>query len=292
VCTIVAASRIHPDFPLLIAANRDEFLGRPALPPDEIRPGLLAGVDLEKGGTWMGATRGGLFVGITNQHTERLLPPAPRSRGEVVLAALEAGTLDGALRVIRSLDPAVYNPFNLLLGDAERLFVAYSWEAPRIEPAELPPGLHVLTNDRLGSPLYPKALRAEELFTPLVGLPWGDLRPALGSALADHRLPPPPPDPPVCDEELRPVALALQALCVHTDRGYGTRSSTVVAVASWGLARYAFADGPPCMTSWREIVLPPCPSSPHAPSCRRSPGRSWRSSPAGRRRPPRRRPPP
>ncbi|MCS6901756.1 MAG: NRDE family protein, partial [Myxococcales bacterium] len=226
-CIIVAAFHLHGDFTLLIAANRDEFLGRPTLPPGEIRPGILAGIDLEKGGTWMGATRSGLFVGLTNQRTDRLLPPAPRSRGEIVLAALEAGTLDGALQVIQSLDPACYNPFNLLLGDAERLFVAYSWKAPRIDPTELPPGLHVLTNDRLGSPLHPKALRAKELIAPLIRLSWEELLPALGSALADHRLPPSPLDHPLCDEELRPVALALQALCVHTDRGYGTRSSAV-----------------------------------------------------------------
>ena len=246
-CTILAASRLHPGFPLLVAANRDEFLGRPAAPPKELRPGVHGGVDLEKGGTWMGATRAGLFVGLTNQHTERLLPPAPRSRGEVVLEALSAGSLDGALRYLKSIDPAGYSPFNLLLGDADRLLVAYSWVAPRITPVELPPGLHVLANDRLRSPLYPKTLRAEALFSPLGALPWPDLLPSLRALLGDHEQPPLPPDPPVCDEELRPVARELQSLCVHTDRGYGTRSATALAVRPEGLAHYAFADGPPCV---------------------------------------------
>lgn len=252
-CTILAASRIRDDFPLLVAANRDEFLGRPALPPGELRPGLFAGVDLEKGGTWMGATRTGLFVGLTNQHTERFLPLAPRSRGEVVLGALDAGTLDGALRYLEHLNPALYSPFNLLLGDPERLFVAHSWEAPRIEPTPLPPGLHVLANDRLRSPLYPKALRAEGLAAPLLRRPWPELQPALAALLADHQRPPPCPDPPVCDEELRPVAASLQALCVHTDRGYGTRSASLIALSPAGLAHYLFADGPPCVTPFRPV---------------------------------------
>lgn len=256
-CTILAATRVHPDYPLIVAANRDEFLDRPALPPHEVRPGIFAGLDLEKGGSWMGATRSGLFVGLTNQHTERLLPPAPRSRGEIVLDALSAGSLDQALRYLQSLTPSQYNPFNLLLGDSSRLFVAYSWAAPRMEPIELPPGLHILANDRLASPLYPKTIRAEQLARPLLHRPWDDLLPGFASLLADHSLPPLPPDPPVCDEELRPVARSLQALCVHTDRGYGTRSSTALVIAPGGLAHYAFADGSPCKAPFRPLPLGP-----------------------------------
>ena len=118
-CTIVVASRLRADFPLLVAANRDEFLGRPALPPAERSPGLIAGVDLEKGGTWLGATRAGLFVGLTNQHTEHLLGPAPRSRGEVVLGALEAGSLDAALALLRGLDKRLARKTKLPIHIAE-----------------------------------------------------------------------------------------------------------------------------------------------------------------------------
>lgn len=268
-CTLVVASRLRPDLPLLVAANRDEFLGRPARPPSELRPGLFAGVDLEKGGTWLGATASGLFVGLTNQHTEHLLGPAPRSRGEVVLGALQAGSLDRALDVLREVETDLYNPFNLLVGDAERLVVAYSWRGPRMELLDLPPGLHVLANDALGSPLYPKTRRADALARPLLERDWSELGPALGTMLGDHALPPlpvpatadPPPATvpdevalPVCDRELRPVARALQSLCVHTDRGYGTRSATLLAVGQGGLSHYLFADGAPCVTPFTRVV--------------------------------------
>ncbi len=265
-CTIVVASRLRADFPLIVAANRDEFLGRPALPPAERSPGLIAGVDLEKGGTWLGATRAGLFVGLTNQHTEHLLGPAPRSRGEVVLGALEARSLDAALAFLRGLDMSLYNPFNLLLGDATRLVVGYSWRGQRMELLDLPPGLHVLANDALRSPLYPKTWRAARLVEPLLDQPWETLAPGLARALGDHALPPwagpdePPPATapdtvplPVCDEELRPVARSLQSVCVHTGHGYGTRSASLVAIGPNGLARYLFADGPPCVTPFREV---------------------------------------
>jgi|GEM_PF-128171 len=252
-CTILVASRIREDFPLIAAANRDEFLARPASPPRELRPGLWAGTDLEKGGTWLGATREGLFVGLTNQHTERLLPPAPRSRGELVLGALAAGSVQGALDLLRQAELSLYNPFNLFVGDARQLFVLHSWKSP--EPLPLPPGVHVLANDELHSPLYPKTLRAEALAAPWLQAPWPELLPGLTAALGDHHLPPLPPRPPVCDEELRPAAALLQALCVHTPFGYGTRSSAVVAVAPGGLAHYWFADGAPCVTPFARVFL-------------------------------------
>lgn len=259
-CTILVASRIRDDLPLIVAANRDEFLGRAALPPHEVRPGVLAGVDQARGGSWLGATRSGLFVGLTNQHTERLMAEAPRSRGEVVLGALDAGSLEAAVAYVRALDPALYNPFNLLLGDARRLFVAYSWQGPHMEISELPPGVHVLANDRLRSPLYPKTLRAEALAAPWLAQPWPAMRDGLVSMLADHQLPEGDPLGPVCDELLRPVSHQLQALCVHTEHNYGTRSASLVAVGPAGLARYQFADGSPCVTPFVD-VLPALPAS-------------------------------
>lgn len=262
-CTVLVASRMRPDLPLIVAANRDEFLGRPAQPPREVRPGVFAGLDLEKGGTWLGATRAGLFVGLTNQHTERLMPPAARSRGEVVLGALEAGTVEGALAFLQRLDPADYNPFNLLVGDAQQLVFLASWQGPRLTPQPLGPGLHVLANDRLRSPLYPKTARAESLLAPLLALPWGELQPQLSRLLADHVLPPVSSEPPVCDEALRPVASALQALCVHTEHGYGTRSASILAFGPSGLASYLFADGAPCVTAFVDVLAqPPTPSGP------------------------------
>lgn len=77
---------------LVVAANRDEFLGRPSVPPSEIEPGIVAGRDLEAGGTWLGVNRHGLFVAVTNRKTPTRTPEA-RSRGLLALEALRCREL-------------------------------------------------------------------------------------------------------------------------------------------------------------------------------------------------------
>jgi uncharacterized protein with NRDE domain len=88
-CLIVLAWRVHPDFPLVVAANRDEFHARPADPAAfwTDRPGILAGRDLEARGTWMGVARGGRFAAVTNYRGARE-PSAKHSRGALVTGFL------------------------------------------------------------------------------------------------------------------------------------------------------------------------------------------------------------
>ncbi|HLT35932.1 MAG TPA: NRDE family protein, partial [Enhygromyxa sp.] len=93
-CTIIAALQVWPGRPLVVAANRDEALDRPAIDPRVWAPGevaarrVLAPRDLRAGGTWLGVNDAGLFVGITNR---RAIPdPRRRSRGELVFEALGA----------------------------------------------------------------------------------------------------------------------------------------------------------------------------------------------------------
>lgn len=78
--------------PLTVAANRDEYLGRPSAPPSEIEPGVIAGKDLQAGGTWMGVNRHGLFVAITNRRAPSRTPESP-SRGLLALEALRCRKL-------------------------------------------------------------------------------------------------------------------------------------------------------------------------------------------------------
>jgi uncharacterized protein with NRDE domain len=235
VCTLIALHQVHRDLPLVVAANRDELYARRATGPMLLatEPPVIGGRDEDKGGTWLGASAGGFFVGLTNQRT--VAPPAPgaRTRGEVVLQALAQPSLDAAVAWVARLDTRPYSAFNLLLGDARALYVAYARGDAPVELAPLGPGIWALPNDRLGSPDFPKIDRAALLAAPLLTLSWPELVPAAQAMLADHTL------PPAAQGDVR------QALCVHTSF-YGTVSATLLAYATEGLAHYHHADGPPC----------------------------------------------
>ena len=250
VCTLIALHQVHPELPLIVAANRDELYARRSSPPRVLSesPLIVGGRDEEKGGTWLGLSQHGYFVGITNQRSFAPPDPRARSRGEVVLTALAQPSLRAAVDWLERLDGSAYNAFNLLLGDPRQLFVAYARkESPRIEVSELAPGIWTLPNDRLGSLEFPKIDRARELALPLATLPLPSLIPAAQAMLADHTLPARLPEgnaPPWLPSEM---LAQLQALCVHTP-AYGTRSASLLAFSPAGLVRYLHADGPPCVT--------------------------------------------
>jgi uncharacterized protein with NRDE domain len=252
-CTILVFHQVHPSFPLVIAANRDEFYSRRTTGPGVLstHPRVIGGRDLERGGTWMGFAEGGLFVGITNQRTLAPPQPAKRSRGEIVMTALRSRTVEEIEKMLSKLDARYYGPFNLMFGDARALRVAYAREGdPYIRAHEVPPGVWVLPNDTLASRELPKVRRTEELARPLIEHPWYALTPELHLLLADHKLPPidEVAEPPPGSWLSREMIHNLQSICIHTPQ-YGTRSATIAAVAKEGLVHYYFAGGPPCMTS-------------------------------------------
>src|SRR5262249_20497462 len=157
---------------------------------------------------------------------------------------LRAGTLADAEAFLAGIDPAVYNPFNLVVADAHGARAYYGRDGWSRE--DIPAGLSVLPNDRLDSPWFPKVARARALVAPLLSLPWPELRPALFRALGDHDKPEAfPPTPPGID---RAFVRELHALCVHTPV-YGTRSAMVAALRPGAVAEVWFADGPPCTTA-------------------------------------------
>jgi uncharacterized protein with NRDE domain len=259
-CTIAALRGVHPAFPLIVAANRDEFYARAATAPalhGHTRDGdaVWAGEDTQAGGTWMGATARGFFVGLTNQRSLAPRAEGRRSRGEVVLECLRAGSAGEAERTQRALDPAQFNPFNLLFGDAADLRVAYVRDAPgSIEVHPLPQGTHVLANDRLGSAAFPKTQRMTALLAP-------DTIPALGEdalierlteTLRDPAFPPDRPRDPLDAALPDELARRLQALCVETPV-YGTVSSTVMLLTEGAVHRYLYAPGPPRSVAFGEV---------------------------------------
>lgn len=218
-CLIALAWQVHPDYPLLVAANRDEFHARATAParfwPEA--PAVLAGRDLAAGGTWMGVTRTGRFAALTN-FREPVAAKGSRSRGLLVSEYLlsDEEPMAYARRVMAAAED--YSGFNLLVGDADTLVVASNRGTP---PTELPPGVYGLSNHLLDSP-WPKVARARDAVRAHLSAPTVD---GLMGLLAD--------DAAVPDEDLPDtgVGLTLERLLATPfirSPGYGTRSSTVL----------------------------------------------------------------
>jgi uncharacterized protein with NRDE domain len=122
-CLIVLAWRVRPDLPLIVAANRDEFHARPAARAGfwKDHPSILAGRDLEAGGTWMGVSRSGRFAAVTNYRGGRD-PNAPESRGALVTGFLLSDLTSKAFIEKTEKSQDSYSGFNLLVADGEELW--------------------------------------------------------------------------------------------------------------------------------------------------------------------------
>ncbi len=149
-CLIVLAWRVHPRFPLVVAANRDEFHARPAAAASfwSDRPGILAGRDLEALGTWMGVSRAGRFAAVTNYRGARE-PRAAESRGALVSRFLADGPAPAEYMTGLRENSGLYSGFNLLAADRNNLW----WISNRDgAPRALAPGIYGLGNLLLDSP--------------------------------------------------------------------------------------------------------------------------------------------
>jgi uncharacterized protein with NRDE domain len=164
VCLVVLAWQQHPDFPLIVAGNRDEFHGRPTKEvhwwPD--KPNIVGGRDLQAAGTWLALSRFGRFATVTNYRDAELPKAKLRSRGHLVTGFLEAS--DEPLEYLNGIDGATYAGFNLLVSDGETL----AWASNRGGSATiLPPGIYGLSNALLDSPWY-KVVRSKAALQQLI----------------------------------------------------------------------------------------------------------------------------
>lgn len=222
-CLIAFAWRVNPLFPLVVAANRDEFLRRPTAPASfwGDAPRVLAGRDLEAGGTWLGVTTSGRFAALTNFRDPRTHREGRKTRGELVARFLEGDETPGAY-LDRLLESAAhYNGFSLLVGDGSRLFVFSNVDG---EPAEVPPGVHGLSNNLLDTP-WPKVERTRAALASIASDPSPD---ALLTLLADATRPP--------DADLPETGVGLEVERLLSSPfiespSYGTRSSTALLVS-------------------------------------------------------------
>lgn len=158
-CLIVIAHRMHPRFPLVLAANRDEAYSRPAVAAAFWRddPSIFAGRDLLHGGTWLAVSRAGRWAAVTNLRGADRRPES-RSRGSLVTDFVRSG--DPPVNHLERLAPESihFGGFHLVGGDREE--VAYLASAER-EVRELEPGIHAFSNAPAGVE-WPKANAARE----------------------------------------------------------------------------------------------------------------------------------
>jgi len=228
-CLVLLALDSHPDFSLIVAANRDEFYQRATAPagfwPDA--PSVLAGRDLLAGGTWLGLDRRGRFAAVTNFRQGQRESTAPRSRGCLVRDFLtSAVTVEEYLRQAKS-EAALYNGFNLLVGESGRLGYFSNREG---RPRLLAPGVYGLSNHLLDT-AWPKVVSGKSALQALVRKGETELVEALLGLLSDRTRP---------SDDLVPRTgigedweRLLSAAFIASET-YGTRSSTVVLVGRDG----------------------------------------------------------
>jgi uncharacterized protein with NRDE domain len=248
-CTIALLLDVVPSVPLVIAANRDELYARPTRPPARLSSRIAGGIDEVSGGTWLAIRADGRFAAVTNQRVATPPPLGLRSRG---LAVKELAEADDPEAYVASISPAHYASMNLIWGDPRGVSIAYVRHEPEtINIERLGPGIHVVCNDRLNAPGFPRGDRLREaLSAALVDRPtWAALVRRIEAALADHTR--------IAEDEVpasdlpKELARELTATCIHS-AAYGTRSSTIIAADHRGVAAYLHADGPPCTAAFED----------------------------------------
>ncbi|MES3628983.1 MAG: NRDE family protein [Longimonas sp.] len=231
-CLIILGVEAHPDYPLIMASNRDEFYARPTRPARwwPSAPHICAGRDLKAGGTWCGLTCDGRWAALTNvRNLHRTFPDGP-TRGTVVTDYLRDDTApEHYLSALRQLTPRA--PFNLLFG---RGSTAYYMAHPDRDPQAVEPGWHGLSNAHLDTPWH-KVNRGKQRIIDAIG---ATVHPEhLLDALYDHV---PAPDSLLPDTGLPPEKERQVSSMFISGEAYGTRASTVMLQHRGG--RFLFAE--------------------------------------------------
>jgi uncharacterized protein with NRDE domain len=246
VCLLVVASRVVPAWPLVVAANRDERVDRPAVAAGLLRTDpyrTVGGRDVLAGGTWLAVNDRGVVAGLTNRPLPDGRDPAKRSRGEIPLALTAAADAASAVGAFTSsYEAGRYNPCWVLVGDRTSLYLLDLTGDDdgdgdgEIGVRALPPGVHVLENVAYGEPST-KVDRVHRLLAGRLGAAAaGDPFVALAGVLRDHDV-----------TDLTRSRPEVSACCVHAG-DYATRSSLLVRVPTDPAAvpDVRASDGPCC----------------------------------------------
>lgn len=232
-CLIVLAWQAHPAWPLIVAANRDEFHGRPAEPLGwwSDRPEVAAGRDLQAGGTWLAVSRDGRFATVTNYRENLKVQPGDRSRGALVTDFVSGG--QAPLAFARAIEAERYAGFSLLAATPSTAPAALGYVSNRGDPPRLlDAGVFGLSNASLDTP-WPKVVRSRQRLRTLIERD-AVTTDALFALLADRE---------PADESFAPArdlppaeARAVSAPFIVTP-AFGTRCSTVVLFGTDGQVR-------------------------------------------------------
>ena len=260
-CTLAIYYKAFADYPVVVAANRDEYLVRPALPPTTLseRPRIIGGKDLIANGTWLGINEYGIVAGLLNRrNADGTNDPSLRSRGLLCLDVLHYDSAAEAARfAARFQHGADYNPFNLLIASRKETFVAYN-RSGAIEVVSIKAGLHLLTNLDVDDFECPRISRAYTHFAELGAR--GDfarnpvaMRAELAHLLADHST---QLDPRTSQSDL--LTGPRNSLCLHS--GYLRHPLIEHDLHKWtcdgAKIDHFFAAGPPCTASFERALVP------------------------------------
>jgi uncharacterized protein with NRDE domain len=246
-CTLVILRRPDNKWPVLIGANRDEMIGRPALPPARHwpdRPEVVAGLDQLAGGSWLGVNDWGVAAAILNRHGSLGPAPGQRSRGELVLEALDHPDAVAAAEALSHLDPRAYRTFNLIVADNRDAFWLRHADGKTIDAWPIDEGLSLIDSGELNRPNNRRVALATPRFRVAA-----------------------PPDPDrddwsawealLSDNESPPGELPETALRFRTGHDYGTVSSALIALpqpnAGERKPRFRYAQWQPAETPWANV---------------------------------------
>jgi len=231
-CLILFAHDAHPEYPLVVAANRDEYYRRPTAKAAfwHDHPQVLAGRDLECMGTWLGVTRAGRFAALTNFRDPSERKPDAPSRGQLVSDFLTSEREPREYLEDVAARAPEYKGFNLLAGGVEGIFY-FSSRAGSVQ--QVPRGIHGLSNNLLDTP-WPKVVRGKQrLQQAMADEPNAE---ALLDLLHDCE--------PAAESELPDTGVGAElervlspALIVSSK--YGTRSSTIVLFGAEGSVSFS-----------------------------------------------------
>ena len=250
-CSIILLRQSDNEWPVIIGANRDEMSNRKSLSPSrhwDDRPYIFAGKDLEAGGTWLGINDYGVVCGIMNRINTLGTDPNKRSRGELVLDALDHADANESLNAIVEIEKNSYRGFNMLIADNTNAYwIKSSEDSEVIEYFNIPDGLSMITaydrNDINSKRIknYLSKFSIAEAPDPSSDN-WMDWEMLLGSTYSDDN------DP-------------LSAMCVRTEMGFNTVSSCLIALP--GLQpnpvikkpKFKFANGSPDNAKFEDVDI-------------------------------------